>query len=379
MARKKPPHPRTGAFDRGATPYFHGRTTILESFEKMLSDVRESRKGTIHLIQGAPGAGKSALLDQCERRAKSGGWKVIQITADALWDPWKMMDALGYMKIPTPDKVALSVSDLIKLEVSSSKTKNLFIRKLLGRRKRKPLLLIMDEAQKIYSPGEYTDQQRRDVKGLLESIHNGYLDKPIVFLAAGLGTTLSAFEALDISRFGAKNTVELGRLSENAERAVMRDWIMIEAKVTDYPTEWIDAMVKETHGWARHVHSYAKDASDYLKENGGVMTPDGLRTVMEIGRQGSILYYKQRLSEFDGDDVICFAESISGISAGMPFKKKTIISEFKREYSAKKSKNLFRKFIEKGIIARDGQLYSIPIPSMHEWLMSELQSSQERL
>ena len=379
MPKKKRVHPRPAAYDRGATPYFHGRTQILRDFEKILSDAQVSRKGTIHLIQGAPGAGKSALLDQCERKAKSQGWKVVQITADVLWNPWKMMRALGYMQIPTPDKIALSVSDLIQLEVSSSKTKKPLIRNLLGRRKRKPLLLMIDEAQKIYSPGKHKDKQYEDISGLLEIIHNGYLDKPIVLLAAGLRTTLSAFKALDISRFGGKNTVELGRLSDESARAIMHDWIMIEANVNDDPTEWIDAMVKETHGWARHVHSYAKYASDHLKENGGVMTPDGLTKVMEVGRQGRIQYYKQRLSEFDGDDVMYLSRAIAGIRSGKPFTKKIITSELKRNYNEQKAESLFRKFMEEGVIAKDDQAYSIPIPSMHEWLKSELRSTQERL
>jgi len=65
MDKKKSKYIRAGAFDRGATPYFHGRTAILKEFDNILFNVRASRKGTIHLIVGDPGAGKSALLDQC--------------------------------------------------------------------------------------------------------------------------------------------------------------------------------------------------------------------------------------------------------------------------------------------------------------------------
>ena len=379
MAKKKIEHARTGAFDRGATPYFHGRTAILKDFESILSNVRASRKGTIHLIIGDPGAGKSALLDQCKKRAKLRGWKVVQITPATLWDPRKMMNALGYKNIPIPNTIALSVPDVLKLEASSSKPRKRFIPKILSKRKRRPLLLLMDEAQKLSSASEYTVEQREDVKELLDVIHNAHLRKPVVLLAAGLRTTLAALQVLDISRFGEKNIVRLGRLSENPERAVIRDWIMVEAAVKEYPAEWIDAIVKETLGWPRHVHSYARTASDYLIENGGMMTPEGLKEVMEEGRKGRIQYYTQRVEQMDGDDVLCLAEAINGVRAGAPFTKKMIISEFKKDHGADKAEGIFSKFIEKGVIVKDEQAYSIPIPSMHDWMKSELKRHKERL
>ncbi|MCY4000796.1 MAG: ATP-binding protein [Bacteroidetes bacterium] len=307
MAKKKSKYTRAGAFDRGATPYFHGRTAILKEFDNILFNVRASRKGTIHLIVGDSGAGKSALLDQCKKRAKLRGWKVVQITPATLWDPRKMMNALGYKNRPMPDTIALSVPDLLKLGASSSKPKKRLIPNILSKRKRKPLLLLMDEAQKLSSAIEYPVEQRDEVKEFLDVIHNAHLRKPIVLLAAGLRTSLAALQVLDISRFGEKNIVRLGQLSENPERAVIRDWIMVEAGVKEFPAEWIDAIVKETLGWPRHVHSYARNTSDYLIENGGVMTPEGLNEVMDVGRKGRIQYYTQRVEQMDGDDVLCLA------------------------------------------------------------------------
>ena len=111
-------------------------------------------------------------------------------------------------------------------------------------------------------------------------------------------------------------------MSENPERAVIRDWIMVEAGVKEFPAEWIDAIVKETLSWPRHVHSYARNASDYLIENGGVMTPEGLKEVMDVGRKWRIQYYTQRVEQMDGDDVLCLAQAINGVQAGAPFTKK---------------------------------------------------------
>jgi len=74
MAKKGNIEFRSGAIDRGATPYFHGRLDILTDFRKILSYVQASRKGTIYLIYGAPGSGKSALLDECKKIAIDEDW-----------------------------------------------------------------------------------------------------------------------------------------------------------------------------------------------------------------------------------------------------------------------------------------------------------------
>ncbi len=158
----------------------------------------------------------------------------------------------------------------------------------------------MDEAQKPASAKNQPADRLEDAKELLESIHNGELSRPVMLLVAGLGPTLEAFETLGISRFAEGCVVELGALSKEAERAVIQDWLVKEGGAKGAPDEWIHAIVQETHGWPRHVHSYANHAAEYLKEKGGLMTPQGLKIVMELGEEGRKQYYKQRVSNFMG-------------------------------------------------------------------------------
>jgi len=76
-------------YDRGYARYFHGRKRILASFSLVLHraiDENLEGNGTIFLIQGAPGAGKTALLYKCRELAEAGGtgvggqkWNVISI------------------------------------------------------------------------------------------------------------------------------------------------------------------------------------------------------------------------------------------------------------------------------------------------------------
>ena len=65
MRNQRSTPPLTAAFDRGASKYFHGRRQILRDFRKLAERAIQAKSGTTFLIQGAPGAGKTALLAEC--------------------------------------------------------------------------------------------------------------------------------------------------------------------------------------------------------------------------------------------------------------------------------------------------------------------------
>jgi len=148
-------------------------------------------------------------------------------------------------------------------------------------------------------------------------------------------------------------------------------WITKDVNVKEDPEEWIDAIVKETHGWARHVHSYARHASEYLKANGRIMTPDGLNAVLELGRSRRIQYYEQRTDEFYADQLQCLIESIPDTLSGIDADMQDIMSALINKYGKKEAKSLFDSFIEKGILEKSKDGLFIPIPSLHSWLVDE--------
>jgi len=364
------------AFDRGPTPYFHGRKRILHDF---CHHIEHGKGGTTFLIQGAPGAWKTALLYECKKLAREHKWQVADIHPDALWSMAGLMRSLG-----RGDEYGISeVTVVVDIKLAKGEYTSVPVpRTVISILKETgiPLLLILDEAQTLGTSSKPSPEQSVHATNTLKEIHNGSLGKPVVLLAAGLGTTLEGFASLGISRFGEGTSVELGALSKEAERAVIYDWLTKKGGATGDPTAWMDAIVQETHQWPLHVHSYAKHAGEYLEKNGGVMTSQGLKAIMELGQRGRIQYYKQRVASIDGDEFICLAEAITGIEPGQPFKKKFITESIEKEYNnPEKADKLFNTFLEKGLIAQDEGLYSVPIPSMHSWMKSELERIHARL
>ena len=355
--------------ERGETPYFHGRSGIINDFKGVLSDAHLTGKGTIHLIYGAPGAGKSALVCELESVANAQGWDSVEIDPPALWD----IDSLHEFfptknilkKIDAKVKAGMGMISVELATRGSTKT----IKKTLRSGKR-PLLLILDEAQMIGSSSKPVGAQAVVASIVLKALHNGKMGRPIILLAAGLRTTLPSLEALDISRFGARNRIALGALSEDSARGVIRDWIVKDGMAKGDPDEWINAIALEAGVWPRHVHSYSWHAAQYLKQNGGLMSPKGLNDVIAKGWSGRINYYEQRIDPFYIDEIKHVAVAISKYPAGGAFDRLCVIEHLSKIYPEPKAELLFDRLIEKGIIQEKGDDgYHVGIESMHKWLV----------
>ncbi len=143
--------------------------------------------------------GKSALLYECERLAKSLHWDVVNIGVTALWDPHQLLSSLGFGD---------------KYEVTEKSTqvglKNFFRRGYKNIRpkptvedilkdEKEPLLLILDEAQALLDENVPPSQHIGNTIRILELIHNGKLGRPIVLLTAGLDGITRGGRKLKIS------------------------------------------------------------------------------------------------------------------------------------------------------------------------------------
>ena len=365
--------------DRGPAEYFHGRTEILCDFEDLLGRAREGENGTTFLIQGAPGVGKTALLDQCEKRASSQGWEIANIGPGALWDPNHLLASLGRGQKykGTERSTQIGIKSFLGWGFKSARPQPTV--KNILEEGNSPLLLILDEAHGLGEEGIPPSEHKESARTVLEFIHNGKLERPVILLAAGLGTLSAAFGSMGISRFKGGCFIELRALSEESERAVIRDWLKKAGGAKGDLTAWMDTIAQKAHGWPQHILSYVEPAKDYLIANNGIMTEIGLKAVLEAGERGREAYYRQRLKDFAGDKLICFSEVVADIGSGMPFKKELLEAPLIKKYGHEKGSKLFQKFLEKGVIAADGFLYSVPIPSMHDWIKLELKRTQKRL
>ena len=154
--------------DRGPVRYFHGRKQILSDFGKILDYSTQNNWGTIFLIQGAPGAGKTALLHECAEQAKSAKWKIVKINSSALWNPDELRQSLGLKNLKIEGGSAhLGVPGFGQAEISGERSPQTVQTLLQG--EKPPLLLTLDEAQTLGMENEFPANQIHNAR----SVHNG--------------------------------------------------------------------------------------------------------------------------------------------------------------------------------------------------------------
>ena len=368
-----------GFRDRGAAKHFHGRKTILLEFQKALAESMESKGGTTFLIQGPPGVGKTALLAKCWDEAEERGWGVAEIDPEDLWNPDELRKTLGLP--PQERKVGKTTGwGLDKIFNLSRKTETEINAPLdtpadILKLKTAPVLLVLDEAQHLGEDGGVPEEHRKSVRTLLDQIHNSRLGKPVILLAGGLGMTDKALEALGLSRLAEECTFDMEPLEEEEERQVIKDWLKKEGKAKGDTKEWVDAIAEETHCWPRHIHSYSTSATHVLKQSEGEMTAEGLRIVMEKGRVNRRKYDRGRTKNLAYNEFMGLAELFQHVSLEIGLTDE----EIKRAIG----KSGFERSLSKGVLYRKGLRYSIPIPSLRdymvrEWLVEKEHVAQEQ-
>ena len=357
--------------DRGPAQYFHGREEIIDTFNSALRFYQSKNRGTTFLIQGAPGAGKTALLDVLVHQAKPKGWTVVEIAVEDLYTPASMAQSLGTTY--TIDKeYALQVGvqflggGLVGRVAGHASSREI-LRHLTPET---GLILVLDEAQHLCNLLNPPDV-KISTTSTLNAIHNGKLGKPVMLLAAGLGTTSSAFKSLGISRFMRKCRVPLGCLSQESTCAVIRDFL-IEESGCEPPPRWIEAIAECTHGWPQHIISYADPAADYLASH-RVLRDEGLQSVLQQGRAEQLEYYDERAEGIDEDHRRAFARALMDVPLGETTTRPPIMSSLKLSgLTQKEADDLFIRALDQGIIdQRKRGRYGIPIPSLQNWLTDE--------
>ena len=376
---QKKPIVKPATRERGEARYFHGRVKILDDFKELLGRAKAGNSGTSILIQAAPGAGKTALLHKCAQIARAQRWQTAEIDPDELYDPAELSKSL---RLPLPAKrQETKTGGNVKVLHRESTSEHYLPTTLdILESGRKPLLLLLDEAQTTATviPRSNHEQFKSALK-LVKAIHNGKVGRPVILIAAGLGATAAAFDSLGISRFDPGCHINLGQLSKGSRRAVIEDWLKLEGRAKGDPTPWIDALAHETHGWPQHIMAYVRPALKQLKLTEGELTPEGLKTVLKEGRKGRIEFYEARTQGLFKKERQCIARAVAGMEPSENIDKDTIITSLRKEFSEDEAEVIFRRALHKGVLDARGDSYVIPIPSMHNWLVSNYALELKRM
>ena len=272
--------------DREATPYFGGRADEIDLVECALGRIRDRAReghwrpsgGETILFQGAPGAGKSALLHHLVRRWRSAGSNapaVVDTEASHYVDESKLalhvaeeafdsaQSAQFRRSVTTLSGTTRSLSGGVpgvitgtgatesgRHEATTPAAPTLAAIKRVLSGKGRTIVLVLDEAQEL----EGLDSD--SVRYAISSLHKGSHGGSILPVFAGLAHSGAVLQDRGISRFSIDHDRTLEALS--FDDAVETVHLMLdECGVLgdrEIKRKWAHALANESSGWPQHLH-----------------------------------------------------------------------------------------------------------------------------
>ncbi len=294
--------------DREPTPFFVGRTAQIEDIEQQAAHMLRQAQaglrpaGATRLAQGAPGAGKSALLAHLERKwaADAGAPLVLTAWLGQLADPDGM--AIAIAECLDPQKAAAlrrtetRSGGIAVAGLSGSWTRETApaagmeaLRKLFPPEGwTRPLCLLVDEVQNLEA----------EQAGLLRRLHEGVDGLPVLPVLAGLANAQDVLARHGVSRLSHGAAHTLGRLApgEPAESARL----MLERFRVDMgevaAAGWAARLERVSDGWPQHLHNAMRALAEGLLAVGGALGAVDADAVLGRARQWRLEAYRARRS-----------------------------------------------------------------------------------
>ena len=372
--------------DRGPALFFHGREKQLQDFRWALEDARLHDSGTTYLALGPPGAGKSALLHECMRRAKAEGWRTAFVTTNGLYDPQALAWSLNAVHRSKPVEYAEGEAEggplgPTKLSGHLPGGRNVeyegrsVLQILQAAAGGHGLVFVIDEVQTVLKEKRISTSVEAAITRALVHVHNGLLNAPVVLLAGGLGSSEKVFRGLGISRFMGYGLQRLGKLNDEATESVICEWLVKAGGAPDdapYLAHWVSSLAAESHGWPQHINVYSRFAAEWLLEHKSEPTPEIPEVVWSQARHKRAEFYLGRVVGIAPKHRRTLANFLRQKAKNSDLEKEELVTALEESCPGALALELFDHLLHRGVIAETPHGYfRVPIPSMHDWLVEQ--------
>ena len=364
--------------DRDFAPFFAGRAAEIRHFESSFNTLawKEKTSAAFRIFQGAPGCGKTSLVQHLRRLyaddvlfvdiddedlvSKEALTRQIREKALSFGSLKGGLAAFAQM-VGTYLRVTRPGSDEVRNFIADHATRD------------KKVVLSMDEAQVF---GE--DQQ----PGLV-LLHTTGLGFPTVALLAGLSHTAGRLRSIGgISRLAANAIINMGAMSK--DECVESTGLLLNACGAignSFEREQLcRAVARFSHGWPQHLNGAQRALCRELLRTDGVLAEVDIGVVRSESDRTRRDYYRVRLSDTVLDMVpAATARIVAKVTETRPDRMYELegVCEDVMVSMGLDTDPRFRTnaeqfaeaLVERGILAiADGGSYDVAVPSMHDYL-----------
>ena len=298
------------------TPWFAGRKAEMAIFERqVLAIARGDAAGRTLLFQGAPGAGKSELLNRCAEKVREpenrqGSREIfpVRMIGTDFSSVWAILFRID--QAVSGARTGAALQEFLGergLSVSlagfgagvggRARTQPDVATELLGacseRWRDAGIVLLVDEAQNI----PINDETRQ----VLGTLHSGESGARILATFFGLSNTREVLRRSGISPLSDGHVPDLSPLApEEAGEAVRTAFRLAGVRGPEEVRDrWIRQLARASQGWPQHLAISLKAALPALEREGLDARETALQVVLRAIEQGKGRYYEARLDGVD--------------------------------------------------------------------------------
>ncbi len=378
--------------DRKSPLFFTGRREEQVIAQDVLENLlRQETKGNTVIFQGAPGAGKTALLDHLRSRFRAQcdtarlPASLVHRPDEALYQVFKQIEPKQAKKLKESHQTTAEGGVNIGIAsggVSSSSTQSPLsistIDQLMDLRKGvdRPLMLFLDEAQN--ANGDLPDGK----SSILQQLHEGGAGN-VSLIAGGLSDTETRLSSLGISRPSSDNVRTLQPLSGREVMEALEAFLHSEDFGIDREGCDRDALrqviVNESMGWPQHLTNALRSLGEELIGAEGRLAECDLDRVQQRSQARREEYYRGRIETIP--DTLLY-EVTTAVPKGSGVNKYQVYEAVERAYKKHPLSNMelpyenaFHTLVHVGVLQDDGTgKLTVPIPSMHDYIKNRTRS-----
>ncbi len=403
---------QTDRAEVGREAFFHGRDAEYDIFRNAVESLRAGQVGGGTMVfQGAPGVGKTALMQECVEAVRCHStpddpWVAVSIKPDTLISPAEVvMDLIDAANKESdrlskiaPDAIARNLRKLLDLggklygELSewevgvagnsvSGRSQTASLSEMTMRsarifREASPLLekfhlvVFVDEAQNTPEAGT--------TKGVMGCLHDPPKEIPLVAAFFGLSDTEQVLRQFGLSRYAAKRVVNLESLETEVAAGSFRR--MLDAYYIGAEEEkdfWADALADLSQGWPQHINRIGVTAGEVLRANEGRMERHLLEQALDEGVERKNDYYAGRVKAGSSRAwvykklALAAAKKKEDFVDTLSYDEIDLLTESARKRKAESIDDFLTNALHAGLLAPALKIpdqYKIPIPSLGDYL-----------
>ncbi len=350
-------------------------------------------QGNTVVFQGAPGAGKTALLDHLQKTLQ-GECDTAKLKAASVRRPHTaLLEVLKQLNPKQAKKIRKGrhvrhrsgLNTPLELGRDITTTDNpksiSTVEELMALRKRKkPLLLFLDEAQN--ANGDEPD----GTSSILQELHEGDVGN-VALIAGGLSDTSTTLKSLGISRLASDSKTTLQPLGEAHVREALDAFLAHTPFGIDchgHDTSALQQLVvNESFGWPQHLTNALRSLGEELIRVGGRLAECDLHAVQQASQARRESYYGERAEGISSHLLRAVIQTVPRNGTVSSEAVKDAIAEAYQTRPIMEDelprKEAWRHLVHRGILEPDAHTdqVRVPIPSMHDYIAERTRSQTQ--